>query len=194
MLQELNLAGTYGDPVQVGALQICAGYDHTCAVVLNLESSFTEPAATHRYVKCWGRNNYGQLGLGDVANRGDDPFEMGNNLTFVDLDATGEGWIPKNVACGRDHTCVLFENGRVSCWGSNELGALGSTAGTTRFSASRVRVGDQPAEMGSNLELVDLGTDENGEDLLAVSISADYGKFVDQLIVFLNRIRLTRAL
>ena len=28
-------------------------------------------------IKCWGYNNYGQLGLGDTNNRGDGPGEMG---------------------------------------------------------------------------------------------------------------------
>jgi alpha-tubulin suppressor-like RCC1 family protein len=36
-------------------------------------------------MKCWGRNDYGQLGLGDTLNRGDDPGEMGDNLPFVGL-------------------------------------------------------------------------------------------------------------
>jgi alpha-tubulin suppressor-like RCC1 family protein len=29
------------------------------------------------------------------------------------------------VACGSDHTCVLHEDGEMSCWGNNEYGQLG---------------------------------------------------------------------
>ena len=36
-------------------------------------------------VKCWGYNGYGQLGLGDVEARGDNPNEMGDNLPRVRL-------------------------------------------------------------------------------------------------------------
>ena len=49
------------------------GSGHTC-VILDNDS-----------VKCWGRNHYGQLGLGDTANRGDGSNEMGNALAAVDL-------------------------------------------------------------------------------------------------------------
>ena len=34
--------------------------------------------------KCWGYNNYGQLGLGDTYKRGDGPGEMGvSSLSLV---------------------------------------------------------------------------------------------------------------
>jgi len=36
-------------------------------------------------VKCWGQNTNGQLGLGDLANRGDQAGEMGDALPAVDL-------------------------------------------------------------------------------------------------------------
>ena len=36
-------------------------------------------------IKCWGRNSYGDLGVGDSENRGDKPEHMGNNLAVVNL-------------------------------------------------------------------------------------------------------------
>ncbi|CAM8962192.1 unnamed protein product [Rhodiola kirilowii] len=48
-------------------------------------------------VFCWGWNKYGQLGLGDVVDRGT-PCE-------VKID----GCIPKNVACGWWHTLIVAE-------------------------------------------------------------------------------------
>merc|ERR1712013_237180 len=38
--------------------------------------------------KCFGRNNYGQLGLGDTETRGDEPDEMGAALLFVQFAIT----------------------------------------------------------------------------------------------------------
>ena len=42
-------------------------------------------------VNCWGLNNFGQLGLGDAQNRGDDMNEMGDSLPFVDLGVDADG-------------------------------------------------------------------------------------------------------
>ena len=55
------------------AMTISPGFNHSCAL-LDDDS-----------IKCWGENGSGQLGQGDMDNRGDDPGEMGDNLPAVDL-------------------------------------------------------------------------------------------------------------
>lgn len=98
-------------------------------------------------VKCWGENSVGQLGLGDTVDRGDDPNEMGDNLPYVDL---GTGLVPKAITASGDHTCVLFTNSKLKCWGYNMDGELGYEDQNYR--------GDNSGEMGDNLPFVDLGT------------------------------------
>lgn len=97
-------------------------------------------------VKCWGWNAFGQLGVGDTANRGDQPGEMGAALPAVDLgiDHTVYG-----LALGEVSACALLEDDMLRCWGFSNRGQLGR--GDTET------VGDQPGEMGDALPVVDLG-------------------------------------
>ena len=98
-------------------------------------------------LRCWGSNARGQLGYGDTVKRGDNPNEMGANLTLVSL---GSGRTITQVALGRDHTCAVLDNGAVKCWGANDYGQLGVGSTTT--------LGDGPGEMGDNLPAVNLGS------------------------------------
>ena len=103
--------------------------------------------------KCWGQNDYGQLGLGDTANRGDDANEMGANLPSVDL---GAGWMVVEVAAGHSNTCALLANGEaqaVKCWGYNRHGRLGLGDKNNRGSGG--------GEMGDSLPAVQLGTNRS---------------------------------
>ena len=55
------------------ATAIAVGNYHSCALLDNAS------------VKCWGRNNKGQLGIDNTTNMGDDSGEMGDNLNAIDL-------------------------------------------------------------------------------------------------------------
>ena len=55
------------------AVDIGAGGNHSCAILIG------------GGLKCWGRNSKGQLGYGDVQERGDQPGEMGDSLSQVCL-------------------------------------------------------------------------------------------------------------
>lgn len=69
--------------------------------------------------KCWGNNDKGQLGLGDVINRGNKSDQMGDHLAFL---ATKRPI--KMISAGRNFSCALIDN-EVKCWGSASRGQLG---------------------------------------------------------------------
>ncbi len=115
---------------------------HTCAVLSNSK------------IKCWGGNTYGQLGLGDLDARGDDPRDMGTTLDFVEL---GSGRTAKQVAAGGLHTCAILDDDTVKCWGYNYYGQLGIENTDNK--------GDDANEMGDNLPVVNLGTGRTARQL-----------------------------
>lgn len=128
------------------ALALTAGGQFTCALL-----------DTHA-VKCWGRNDYGQLGLGATDNRGDAAGEMAA-LPAVDF---GAGRTVTSLASNDSHTCAVLDTGAVKCWGDNVSGELGSGASGRR--------GDAPGELGDVWPAVPLGT---GRTALAVAVG-DY--------------------
>ncbi|MET0794276.1 MAG: DUF4215 domain-containing protein [Polyangiaceae bacterium] len=71
-------AGDMGDALPAvdlgghGAVQVAAGWSHTCAIL------------DDGTLKCWGENEYGQLGLGDTRKRGDTGGKLSSDTT-VDL-------------------------------------------------------------------------------------------------------------
>ena len=111
------------------------------------------------HIKCWGCNEFGQLGLGDTNNRGDQPGEMGDNLPAVDL---GTGAV-EQIAVGTDSACAQLDSHQVKCWGYNGGGELG--LGNTS------NHGDSPGQMGDNLPTIDLGT---GRSAAAITAGVDY--------------------
>ena len=73
-------------------------------------------------IKCWGNNDFGQLGIGNTVAVGSEPGTMGDNLKPV---ALGTGRTARQVVAGENHTCALLDDGTIKCWGRNSEGQLG---------------------------------------------------------------------
>eukprot|EP01083_Nonionella_stella_P316770 1150324_1 len=126
------------------ALDITAGGHHTCAL------------SKLNTTKCFGKNEYGQLGLGDATNVGDAPTRMMDSMLPIDL---GTDFNPIQIAAGYFHNCALSHSNAVKCWGWGEHAQIGL--------GDKLWRGNNIGEMGNDLPEVDLGTNFN-----AVSIAA----------------------
>ena len=112
------------------ATQISLGHFHTCALL------------NDNALKCWGQNNHKQLGSGSTQSTENTPQDV--NIS--------PGRTVKQVACGTSHTCVVLDNGDLTCWGRNSNGQLGD--GTNQTSLSPVNVA-----LNKKVKMVSLGTE-----------------------------------
>jgi hypothetical protein len=83
-----------------GVSAIEAGTGHTCAIT------------TAGSLKCWGSNEYGQLGDNSTVNR----------LTPTSIPGLTSG---VTAIEAENHSCAAASGGRVKCWGYNSFGQLG---------------------------------------------------------------------
>ena len=90
-------------------------------------------------IKCWGDGSEGQLGLGNTQNIGDSIDETGTDLPFVNLGTNAS--IDK-IVMGEDHSCALFTNGSVKCWGESSVLGLGYSSSNGGFGDGYLETGD----------------------------------------------------
>ena len=76
-------------------------------------------------VYCWGKNDQGQLGLGDTIDRSR-PSTVGIHQPLqLPMTAT-------SIDAGGSHTCAIGLSEDIYCWGANDFGQLGSAPSTTQ--------------------------------------------------------------
>lgn len=85
------------------ALSVSAGVSHTCAIL------------DDKSLKCWGNNDYGQLGRGntDSIRTAKEPVNLGLGRTA------------QSVIAADRFSCALLDDSSVKCWGLNSSGTLG---------------------------------------------------------------------
>ncbi len=111
--------------------QVAVAASYSCAVLKNGS------------LQCWGQNHLGQLGDGTSTNRL-------NPITTIQTDISTSKKVVQ-VAVGNAHTCAVFNDGSLECWGSNGYGQLGD--GTTNNSLSPI-----PINVGGPVVHITLGS------------------------------------
>ena len=95
------------DLVDAHVTQLAIGLgDHSCIV-----DQFAQ-------VRCWGTNDFGQLGIASTQTIGDDE-PAGASPALLERDAA-------HVAVGERHTCYVDDMASVRCWGAADTGQLGN--------------------------------------------------------------------
>jgi alpha-tubulin suppressor-like RCC1 family protein len=94
--------------------KLATGADHTCAVDLAGR------------LRCWGRNDNGELGDGTSVDRAS-PVTVNALTTTV-----------RDVAAGGDNTCADTSAGP-RCWGENYYGEVGDGTTATRYAPATVK-------------------------------------------------------
>ena len=98
----VHIAPAIVQGLDIGIVKIAAGNGYTCALT------------SKGVVKCWGRNDFGQIG----------GFTTEDSSTPIDVIGLPSGVV--DVAAGNNHNCTIMQNGRVRCWGMTEYGYSGS--------------------------------------------------------------------
>lgn len=99
--QTRSLVPTQVTGLTSGIASISAGVQHTCALT-------TDGAA-----KCWGYNDYGQVGDGSTSNR-KVPSQVSGMTSGIAA-----------ISAGENHTCAVTSGGAAKCWGMNLFYQLG---------------------------------------------------------------------
>jgi alpha-tubulin suppressor-like RCC1 family protein len=88
------------------AVSVAAGGDFSCAILDNGQ------------LRCWGKNDVGQLGQGHSNAIGDAPVEKPVPVNL------GAGRKATAVSLGQETGCAILDNGQLRCWGRNDFGQL----------------------------------------------------------------------
>jgi alpha-tubulin suppressor-like RCC1 family protein len=122
--------------LNTGVIEISSGNLHSCAHL------------SDRSAKCWGSNDYAQLGDGAGTARPEPVDVIGLGGAISDLDAGG------------GHGCAVINPGAVKCWGENSYGQTGFVLwGIPTWSPESV----------SGLEVGVRSVDANGSSTCAVT-------------------------
>jgi alpha-tubulin suppressor-like RCC1 family protein len=117
----VEVRGVGGTGYLTGVVEVAADGNFSCARL------------TDGTVRCWGRNQSGQLGTGVTDNNA-----HSTPLQVIGVGGSGTLGSVTAITAGANHTCALISGGTVDCWGLNDHGQLGNNSTTDNDTPVRV--------------------------------------------------------
>ena len=111
-----NWHGQLGDGTQVDKLspELIPIPSNSSAVTLDSGAFHTCVGMNDGSMFCWGYNAFGQIGNGNSQS-----------TSTPSAVVLFESQAPTQVSMGLFHSCALFDDGNLSCWGGNSEGQIG---------------------------------------------------------------------
>ena len=103
-----------------------------------------KPESSSGQLQCWGKNDFGQVGVDTGGVRVNPPQPVSQLSTDI-----------KAVATGTSHTCALTNQGGVKCWGSNSMGQLGVS------SIEETNIPQEVTGLQSGVKAISAGSEHN---------------------------------
>lgn len=97
-----------------GMPEVTTGGEHSCGI------------RADGTLWCWGRNNYGQIGIGSTGPDAQPPTQVGRRTDWVAVTGGGAS------------TCAIRADRALFCWGLNHRGQVGDKTRTVRATPQRV--------------------------------------------------------
>jgi hypothetical protein len=126
-----------------GVTQIAVGDDHACALL------------TNKQVRCWGDNDYGELGNGDSPTDRSRPVPVRNASGTANLQNV------RAISAESDGACALLTTDQVRCWGEDDYGQLGNGGGSADSDLPVVVRNVADTGPLTNVRSIEMGYDNN---------------------------------
>jgi alpha-tubulin suppressor-like RCC1 family protein len=135
-----NVFGQCGTGTTGGTIGMTIIGANTSWVAASAGEKHSAAISTTGQLFTWGRNNYGQLGVGDTIHRSS-PVQVGTS-----------SWV--SVACGQAHTIAVKIDGTIWAWGRGRQGETGLSTNTLNI----VTDTSSPVQIGSDTSWIAIST------------------------------------
>ncbi len=122
-----------------GTINLCGDRPCACAVEIGAGTAHTCVLRADGSVVCWGNDEAGELGRG----------EMGGAIPWPQRVVLPAGFVATSLFVGDRHSCAISERGELVCWGRNAAGEVDPSQSAASVSTPAAMAWVSPAVTAS---------------------------------------------
>jgi E3 ubiquitin-protein ligase HERC4 len=134
------------------------GFNNARVVMISCGWNHSMALTECGHVFSWGRNKFGQLGIGNTVDSNEPKF-----VTVIDGNKCNV-FIEK-ISCGSEHSLLLSSDGYIYAFGGNKYGELGNQKEENELSPNRIKIETKFIDISSHWaynKVISMGLSQNG--------------------------------